>query len=66
MKCINICQKLKVPKPGQGSTRYGSGQKYCSHYQVFMKIDENRCPCCKYLLKTRSTKRREDDKVKRM
>ncbi|MDH3203356.1 MAG: hypothetical protein OEL81_01600 [Nitrosopumilus sp.] len=66
MKCTNICQTFKIKKPSLGSTRYGSGQKYCSYCEIFMNINNNRCPCCKYMLKTRSSKRRDDGIVKRM
>ncbi len=66
MQCTNICQGFKVKKPEPGISRYGSGQKYCSHCGVFMKIDNSRCPCCNYMLKTRSTKRRDENSINRM
>lgn len=66
MQCMNICQDYKVKKPELGVSRYEAGQKFCSHCEVFMKIDGNRCPCCKYLLKIGSSKRRRENTIRRI
>jgi len=66
MGCTNICNSYKVSRPELGTSRYGSGQKYCSHCAVFMMIDGIRCPCCKYHLKTKSVKYRDEEKIKRI
>lgn len=66
MSCTNICHNFKVKKPEIVILRYEIGQKYCSHCAVFMRIDENRCPCRKYQLKVKSTKYRNETKIKRI
>ncbi|MGI9565771.1 MAG: hypothetical protein ACR2LL_02000 [Nitrosopumilus sp.] len=35
-------------------SRYEDGQKYCSYCEIFMKVEELRCPCCNKQMKTRS------------
>jgi len=45
MGCNNICERLTVKKP-ISTSRYLAGQKYCTVCQVWMQLDDIRCPCC--------------------
>jgi len=55
MVCQNQCKKFKAIRP-MGGSRYGSGQKYCSHCGVFMEVNDCNCPCCHYKLKVSPSK----------
>ncbi|MDH3853476.1 MAG: hypothetical protein OES23_03400 [Nitrosopumilus sp.] len=55
MVCQNQCKKFKAIRP-MGGSRYGSGQKYCSHCGVFMEVIDCNCPCCHYKLKVSPSK----------
>ncbi len=40
--------------------------KNIAHTAVFMKTDNICCPCCRYQLKTKSVKYRDETKIKRI
>ena len=51
-KCIGTCLQYES-KQKWGESRYADGQKFCLTCHVFMKINKNICPCCKYELRTK-------------
>ena len=48
--CKGICIKFKA-KPYNGRSRYENGQKRCQTCMLFLTYEENRCPCCRSLLR---------------
>ncbi|MDH3341060.1 MAG: hypothetical protein OEL84_07225 [Nitrosopumilus sp.] len=65
MVCQNQCKKFKAVRP-IGESRYGSGQKYCSHCGIFMKVNDLNCPCCHYKLKVGPSKRKHKPDAERI
>ena len=59
--CRGICQMHEAKSMSNG-LRYESGQKRCTFCGVFFLIDDNRCPCCKVILrsKPRAKQRKEN------
>jgi predicted amidophosphoribosyltransferase len=54
MSCNGICERYKAKRNPIIPSRYKEGQKRCSVCKVFIKWNENYCPCCNYKLRTRS------------
>jgi hypothetical protein len=54
MSCNGICERYKAKRNAGIPSRYREGQKRCSVCEIFIKWDENSCPCCNYKLRTRS------------
>ena len=54
-KCTEKCLQYKS-KQKWGTSRYADGQKFCSTCHVFIKVNENICPCCKCELRTKPEK----------
>ncbi len=66
--CKGICKKYVVKKPSTG-TRYSQGQKRCQMCLVFINYESSRCPCCSYLLRTRSrskTSKQKHEEISRI
>ena len=59
--CRGICEMHKA-EPVPNKIRYEIGQKRCTFCGIFLSINENRCICCKAVLRTkpRSKKRNQD------
>ena len=51
MPCKQICLKLKVSKPGNGS-HYKAGHKRCQICDLFINFSGSWCPCCGFKLRT--------------
>ena len=45
MTCKGICIRYQV------SSRYVNGHRRCQHYNIFIKYEVLRCPCCGYQLR---------------
>lgn len=54
MSCNGICERYRARRNHDIPSRYREGQKRYSVCEIFIKWDENNCPCCKYKLRTRS------------
>ena len=54
MSCNGVCERHKAKRNHNFSSRYMEGQKRCSVCEIYIKWNENRCPCCNYKLRTRS------------
>ena len=54
MSCNGICERFKAKRNPDIPSGYREGQKRCSVCEIFIKWDENSCPCCNYKLRTRS------------
>ncbi|MDH5568405.1 MAG: hypothetical protein OEX98_01265 [Nitrosopumilus sp.] len=52
MVCNGVCHRYKAKKPGT-SSRYASGQKWCTNCEIFIHWDGKYCPCCDYVLRTK-------------
>ena len=50
MVCKGICIRHKAIKPSGGG-RYATGQKRCQICEIFIKWNDNFCPCCGYRLR---------------
>ena len=50
--CKGICIQYEGPKVPNG-LRYDLGHKRCTYCSLFLDTDENRCPCCKVVLRTK-------------
>jgi DNA-directed RNA polymerase subunit RPC12/RpoP len=50
MGCKDICKRHRAPV---GSGRYANGQKRCQIFELFIRWDGPRCPCCGYKLRTK-------------
>ena len=51
--CKGIClmiEQEKIPN----ALKYKSGMKRCSWCEVWLKLDETRCPCCRMKLRTKA------------
>ena len=51
--CKGVCINYKSTSLHMGQ-KYSSGVKRCTECQIFMEIIDNRCPCCRTKLRTRS------------
>jgi hypothetical protein len=54
MSCNELCEKYRAKRNHNIPSRYTEGQKRCSICEIFIKWNENNCPCCNYKLRTRS------------
>ena len=59
--CKNICLNLAVPKNTEKNHSMYVEHKHCSICLVFLKIDDNICPCCRSRLGTRPKTKREKE-----
>ena len=57
LSCKGYCSKYGSKKGGKYSL-YAQNFKRCTECAIYIKYDGNRCPCCKYPLRT---KRRSKD-----
>lgn len=48
--CKGLCLKFKA-KSYKGKSRYEIGQKRCQTCVIFLICDDNRCPCCRSMLR---------------
>lgn len=53
MSCNGVCERYRAKRNHSIPSRYKEWQKRCSVCEIFIKWNENRCPCCNYKL-TRS------------
>jgi len=51
--CKGICSHFKS-RHMNGNSRYGNGQKRCTHCSIFIISQDLRCPCCQTKLRLRS------------
>ncbi len=50
--CRGVCIDYKSPKTPNGQ-KYLLGHKRCSFCDLFMSVNEVRCPCCSTILRTK-------------
>lgn len=50
--CRGICDRYKSPKHNGGGL-YTNGHKRCNTCEIYLKTEQNRCPCCENLLRTK-------------
>ncbi|WP_428325585.1 hypothetical protein [Nitrosopumilus sp.] len=50
--CRGICETLKISGMPMKS-RYQLGYRRCTFCGIFMDTNENRCPCCSMVLRTK-------------
>ena len=53
MPCNGTCHRYKAAKPPIPQSRYGMGQKRCTHCDIFTEWEELRYPCCSGTLRTK-------------
>lgn len=51
--CRQLCVYYKTP-PTPTKKKYSLGHKRCSTCEVWMDIDDIRCPCCHSQLRTKT------------
>lgn len=62
MSCRGECKKYKATGSFYGG-RYNSGQKRCQVCDIFIMCDGFRCPCCRYLLRTKPRNKEFKEKI---
>ncbi len=50
--CKGICDRYKAPKHNDGGL-YSNGHKRCNTCEIYLKTENNKCPCCENLLRTK-------------
>ena len=53
ISCKGVCINYKHTSIHNGM-KYSSGIKRCTECQIFMDIQEIRCPCCRTKLRTKA------------
>ncbi len=63
MTCKGICIKYKAKKQPKG--HYAVGHKRCQNCDLFIDVgDEIRCPCCRYILRSKPRKTFDKERLK--
>tara|TARA_R110002020_G_scaffold113233_3_gene260192 strand:- start:3094 stop:3297 length:204 start_codon:yes stop_codon:yes gene_type:complete len=52
--CRGICERLSVHDFAYHEKKYDAGLKRCTICEQWFELDDNRCPCCHSLLRTKS------------
>jgi len=50
--CRGICDRFSCPKHNIGGL-YTTGHKRCNICEIYLKTEENKCPCCENFLRNR-------------
>ncbi len=64
--CRGICERFSAPKHvnGEGGL-YGSGHKRCNTCEIYLKTEEQECPCCSNQLRNRPRNGRYKEKFRK-
>lgn len=57
--CRGICQFHRIDAL-QPKDKYKKGQKRCTYCGIFLETKDNRCPCCRSILRTKSRQTRNE------